>query len=399
MKDQQNIDVCREPVKLTDKTMHHLSSFDVFKKGISSIVLAEKPTSDVSGRLEKDKMDINSDDSAKKVAKKLFYSLAFPDGNFLGKDEDIKSKLDIRHFTPYFGKPEEAKEAFDVFDKDGNGNLTRREFRDTVVQIYRERKGLAQAIRDTSQAMGKIDGILLVITCLITLFVSLSIFSVEFWAALIPFGTLLAACTFIFDTSAKALCQGIIFQFVTHPYDSGDLVLIDGSYMFVENIGILGTIFIGADGMKLYAPTVLLQTKIICNVRRSGNMGESLTFNIDFRTNNETILLLRERLSEWVQSQSRDFATGFDMRVSQILDMNQIILVVWLPHKGNWVELGKRFQRKTRFMLALKSILTELNIRYELPAQRITSTSQNPFDISQTLKPQNFNKQEAARSI
>ncbi|KAG0749985.1 hypothetical protein G6F57_004550 [Rhizopus arrhizus] len=399
LKDQQNIDVCREPVKLTDKAIHHLSSFDIFKKGISSIVLAEKPTSDVSGRLEKDKMDINSDDSAKKVAKKLFYSLAFPDGNFLGKDEDIKSKLDIRHFTPYFGKPEEAKEAFDVFDKDGNGNLTRREFRDTVVQIYRERKGLAQAIRDTSQAMGKIDGILLVITCLITLFVSLSIFSVDFWAALIPFGTLLAACTFIFDTSAKALCQGIIFQFVTHPYDSGDLVLIDGSYMFVENIGILGTIFIGADGMKLYAPTVLLQTKIISNVRRSGNMGESLTFNIDFRTNNETILLLRERLSEWVQSQSRDFATGFDMRVSQILDMNQIILVVWLPHKGNWVELGKRFQRKTRFMLALKSILTELNIRYELPAQRITSTSRNSFDISQTLKPQNFNKQEASRSI
>lgn len=348
--------------------------------------MVDKPSSDVSGRLEKNKMDINSTERAKMIAKKLFYSLAATTEQ---QQEEEKIKLEIHHFIPYFHNPEEAKEAFDVFDKDRNGNLTRREFRDTVVQIYRERKGLAQAIGDTSQALGKIDGTLLVITAIITLFISLSIFQVDFWAALIPFGTFLAACAFIFDTSAKALCQGVVFQFVTHPYDSGDLVLIDDSYMFVENIGILGTVFVGADGSKLYAPTTLLQSKIVCNVRRSGNMGESITFNIDFQTANETILLLRERLVEWVLSQTRDFGPGFDMRVSQMVDMNQLILVIWLPHKGNWVELGKRFQRKTRFMLALKSILTELDIRYELPTQRITQVD---------VKDQNFLRQELFRS-
>jgi small-conductance mechanosensitive channel len=386
------------PVTLTDAAAHQPSSFDIFKKGISQIVLADKPSTAVSGRLEKNRMDINSDDYAKKVAKKLFYSLAYPDGHVPGMEEDKKLKLELHHFRPYFKEREEAQEAFKVFDKDGNGNLTRREFRDTVVYIYRERKGLAQAIRDTSQALGKVDGTLLVITCLVTLLISLAIFRVDFWSALVPFGTLLAACTFIFDSSAKALCQGIIFQFVTHPYDAGDMVMIDGSYMTVENIGILGTVFIGSDGTKLYAPTSVLLTKIISNVRRSGSMGETLTFNIDFRTENDTILLLRDKLSEWVEAQNRDFAPGFDMRVAQILDMNQIILTVWLPHKGNWVELGKRFQRKTRFMLALKSILTELNIRYELPAQRITSNTQNPYEAIQHSKPQNFGESELSRS-
>ncbi|KAG0764486.1 hypothetical protein G6F57_006919 [Rhizopus arrhizus] len=386
------------PVTLTDAAAQQPSSFDIFKKGISQIVLTDKPSTAVSGRLEKNKMDINSDDYAKKVAKKLFYSLAYPDGHVPGMEEDKKLKLELHHFRPYFKEREEAQEAFKVFDKDGNGNLTRREFRDTVVYIYRERKGLAQAIRDTSQALGKVDGTLLVITCLVTLLISLAIFRVDFWSALVPFGTLLAACTFIFDSSAKALCQGIIFQFVTHPYDAGDMVMIDGSYMTVENIGILGTVFIGSDGTKLYAPTSVLLTKIISNVRRSGSMGETLTFNIDFRTENDTILLLRDKLSEWVEAQNRDFAPGFDMRVAQILDMNQIILTVWLPHKGNWVELGKRFQRKTRFMLALKSILTELNIRYELPAQRITSNTQNPYEAIQHSKPQNFGESELSRS-
>jgi len=153
----------------------------------------------------------------------------------------------------------------------------------------------------------------------------------------------------------------------------------------------LGTVFVAGDGAKLYAPTSVLQSKIIYNVRRSGGMGESLTFNIDFRTDNDLILVLRERLLEWIQSQSRDFGPGFDLRVTDIKDMNQVILTVWLPHKGNWVDLGKRFQRKTRFMLALKAILTDLDIKYELPAQRITSSSpndNNPFN--NTIRPQNF---------
>lgn len=383
------------PLTLSDEPVAHPSSFTQFKKSISSIVLADKPTAS-SGRIDKNKTDINSDEYAKKVAKKLFYSLAYPQGYF-GQEEDSKKCLDIHAFIPYFKDREQANEAFAVFDKDGNGNLTRREFRDTVVQIYRERKGLAQSIRNTSQALGTIDVILLVISSLITLVICLSVFGVNFWAALLPFGTLLAACTFVFDTSAKSLFTGILFQFVTHPYDAGDLVMIDGNYMTVENIGILGTVFIGGDGTQQYAPTAVLLTKIICNIRRSGPMGESLTFNIDFRTDNELILVLREKLLEWVQSQTRDFGPGFDLRVKDILDMNQVILTAWLPHKGNWVELGKRFQRKTRFMLALKTILTDLGIKYELPAQRITSNNtNNPFESSQ-LRTQNFNEQEEAR--
>lgn len=388
------------PTTLTDDAVpdNRLSSFAQFKKSVSSFVLAEKPSA-TTGRVGKNTMDINSDDYAKKVAKKLFYSLSYPEG-YHGHEDDSKKFLDIFAFIPYFKDREQADDAFKVFDKDGNGNLTRREFRDTVIQIYRERKDLAQSIRDTSQALGKIDTILLIITIIISTMICLAIFRVDFWAALIPLGTILAACTFVFDSSAKSLFNGIMFQFVTHPYDSGDLVMIDGTYMFVDNIGILGTVFVGADGTKLYAPTTVLLTKIISNIRRSDSMGESFKFNIDFRTDNDLILLLRERLVEWVQSQSRDFGPGFDLRVTDILDMNQVILSVWLPHKGNWVDLSKRFQRKTRFMLALKTILTDLGIKYELPAQRITShnNNSNPFDTTIPAKPQNFLEQEMQRS-
>ncbi|RCH78204.1 hypothetical protein CU098_000555, partial [Rhizopus stolonifer] len=383
------------PQILTDEAHKHPSSFSLFKKSVSNFVLAEKPSTS-TGRVDKNKMDINSDDYAKKVAKKLFYSLAYPEG-YYGQEEDNKKYLDVYNFIPYFKDRDQAVEAFKVFDKDGNGNLTRREFRDTVVQIYRERKGLAQSIRDTGQALGKIDVLLLMVSTFVTTCICLRIFNVDFWASLIPIGTLLAASTFVFGSSAESLFKGIMFQFVTHPYDSGDLVMVDGTYMTVENIGILGTVFVGSDGTKMYAPTTVLLTKIISNVRRSENMGETLKFNIDFRTDNELILVLREKLVEWVLSQPRDFGSGFDLRVTDIIDMNQVILTIWLPHKGNWADIGKRFQRKTRFMLALKSILTELDIKYELPAQRITSgLEKNPF-TSFASPFQNFTEQERAR--
>lgn len=136
----------------------------------------------------------------------------------------------------------------------------------------------------------------------------------------------------------------------------------------------MGTSFISGDGQLVYAPTTVLMTKLITNVRRSGNMGETVTINIDFRTTSDQFWELHDRLSAWVASQSRDFGPGFDVRVADIIDVNQMIINIWLPHKGNWQELGKRFKRKTRFMLALKDILTDLEIKYELPAQRITQT-------------------------
>ncbi|KAF7725863.1 hypothetical protein EC973_009195 [Apophysomyces ossiformis] len=361
--------------------------FSNFRKGIQNIVLTDKP--DARSRVDKDKMDINSNEFAKKVARKLFYSLAYPNGLIPSGEEDKRS-LTLQDFVPYFKSREEAAKAFSVFDKDKNGDLTRREFRDTVVMIYRERKALAQSMRDTSQALGKIDMILLIITVIAVVFISLAVFHVNIWLSLVPLGSFLLALTFVFGSSAETAFRSILFLFVTHPYDVGDYVIIDDQYLLVHNLGIMGTVFIRGDGQTVYAPTQVLMTKLISNVRRSGDMGENVVINVDFNTGTDQIYKLRDRLADWVASQSRDFAPGFDLRVQDIIDMNQLIINMWLPHKGNWQELGKRFQRKTRFMVMLKDTLSELGIKYYLPTQRFTQDRNDNFlgEVKET--PQSF---------
>ena len=363
-----------------------------FKKNLRKAVINDNPH--VTKQL-KEELDINSDEYARKNAKKLYTSLAYPRGVIPAAGEARRCLL-LSDFEPYFKTPEAAKKAFEIFDRDGNGDITRREFRDTVVHVYRERKDISISMRDTSQALGKIDYMLLGITLIALLFTAFAIFKVEVWHSLVPLGSILLAMTFVFGNTAKNTFESVLFLFVTHPYDAGDYVVIDGQYLLVHNLGVMGTTFISGDGQMVYAPTTVLMTKLITNVRRSGNTGETVTINIDFRTTGDQFWELHDRLSTWVASQSRDFGPGFDVRVADIIDVNQMIINIWLPHKGNWQELGKRFKRKTRFMLALKEILIDLEIKYELPAQRITQTlhhDEQPL-FSKNIPPQSFNLKE-----
>jgi hypothetical protein len=61
---------------------------------------------------------------------------------------------------------------------------------------------------------------------------------------------------------------------------------------------------------------------------------------------------------------------------------------LYLEHKGNWQDGGKRLERRTRFMYALKDALQDLNIRYSLPTQNITTSEATETINAET--PQSF---------
>jgi hypothetical protein len=176
--------------------------FSQLQKKLQNIVLTDTP--DARSRIQNSKVDINSEEFAKKVARKLFTSL----GN-------SKKRLTLADFEPYFATLEEAENAFAVFDKDGNHDLSRREMRDTVLAIYKERKALAQSVRDTSQALGKVDAMLLMVSIIATIFTTLTIFNVDIWKSLVPFGSALVALAFVFGNTAKNTFESILFLFVT----------------------------------------------------------------------------------------------------------------------------------------------------------------------------------------
>lgn len=96
--------------------------------------------------------------SARKLARKLFGALSdvtphksrlVVEGKCFTHHKLDRSKTDCPavDFYPYFRTTAEAHAAFALFDKDGNGDINKKEMRDAVQRIYRERKSLVASLK------------------------------------------------------------------------------------------------------------------------------------------------------------------------------------------------------------------------------------------------------------
>lgn len=107
--------------------------------------ISESKLGDVLGQLTLKNSRFNKETasgslySARKLAKKLFTNLRdqHPD----------RDSLVVEDFEPYFKSTADAHQAFHLFDKDGNGDLSKKEMREAVQRIYRERKALVASLK------------------------------------------------------------------------------------------------------------------------------------------------------------------------------------------------------------------------------------------------------------
>ncbi|KAG0376327.1 hypothetical protein BGX24_007911 [Mortierella sp. AD032] len=305
--------------------------------------------------------DIGSTANAKRLAKTLFYNLQSTSGN--------RDDLVVESFYPYFATQEEARTAFAIFDKDGNGDISKAEMKEKIFYVYKERKDLHTSLRDLSQAVGKLDVIFLTIVTLIWLLIILSVFGKDVVKNMLSIGSFLLALSFVFGNSLKMLFENIVFLFVTHPYDSGDLVSIEGVDMYVREVGLNSTTFVTWDGKRMYYPNNLISSKPIHNVRRSPNMTDKIVLNIDCYTPQFKIFELRARMRDYLIRESKDFLPDLEIQIQEMDAKLKISMCI--EHKGNWQDSGRRWARRTAFNYALKEAVEEIGIQYYALPQRM----------------------------
>ena len=306
---------------------------------------------------------IGSQRSARKLAKLLFTNLS-----------DHKSTLVAEDFVPYFKSEEEAREAFNLFDADRNGDISKEEMREAVQRIYRERRSLSTSLKDMSSAISKLDGVLMFIGLIIVIFIWLLIFNGNSTVSnIVPLSTFVVGFSFIFGNSAKNIFESMIFIFATHPYDVGDLVCIDQEWMFVKEFGLLSTTFRTTVNQEIVAPNALLATqKYIYNSRRSGAQWEYTMIQVAFDTSLETLEQLRAKLRAWTKENDREFGGPLDVNFNSITQQNSVELIIAFEHKSNWQDWGARWERRTKLMRRIKTACEELEIVYSMPPQPIS---------------------------
>jgi hypothetical protein len=94
---------------------------------------------------------LESANKSRLLARRFFYS-------FVRGDSDYLVLEDVQRFFP---TQEAAIAAFSLFDKDGNGDVSRDEMEMTCLELHREQLSIENSMRDLDSAVGRLDNILM----------------------------------------------------------------------------------------------------------------------------------------------------------------------------------------------------------------------------------------------
>ncbi|KAK1761493.1 Mechanosensitive ion channel-domain-containing protein [Echria macrotheca] len=281
-----------------------------------------------------------------------------------------KDSLSLEDIVEVMGPAhqEEAEECFNAIDADQNGDISLDEMVRKVVETGKERKAIANSMKDISQALTVFDKVLLFVVLIIVVIIFLAVFQSSFIATLTTAGTTLLSLSFVFAVTTQEFLGSCIFLFVKHPYDVGDRVDIQGpekQQMVVEKISLLYTVFTRIDKMQVVqVPNIQLNNLWIENVTRSKAMKEVIDVIVSFDTSFEEIELLRLEMEKFVRDpdNSRDFQPDVTISVGSINEMDKLTLKIAIKHKSNWHNESVRATRRSKFMCALTMALKRVPI-------------------------------------
>ncbi|KAK1254405.1 hypothetical protein MKX08_008400 [Trichoderma sp. CBMAI-0020] len=259
----------------------------------------------------------------------------------------------------------EAEEAFEAIDTDANGDISLEEMLRKVVEMGKERKAIAEGMKDIGQALTAFDKVLLFVVLLITVFIFLSFFNSSLLTTIATAGTALLSLSFVFAVTTQEFLGSCIFLFVKHPYDVGDRIEISGTQMLVDRISLLYTVFTRTDRMQVsQVPNIVLNNLWIDNITRSKAMSESFTVDVSFDTSFEDIELLRVEMENFVRApeNSRDFHPDFSIGVGGVNNLDKLTLKLVIKHKSNWHNDRVRATRRSKFMCALAIAMKKVPI-------------------------------------
>jgi len=295
---------------------------------------------------------------AKNLARKLYYHL--------GGTDRVEDELTVENFKDFFITEQEAQDAFDLFDKDGNGDLSKAEVKSFVLDVYQDQKTLRKSMRDSNIALRKLDYLFKFISVIIIVITVLNIFEYDLKSVYVALSSIWVGAMFAISGTITSLVQSLIFLFITHPFDVGDRIEIDGQAYLVKDFGLTNVTMKKPNGEEIYAPTSELTSKFINNIRRSSPLTQVFNIAVNSKkTTAEQLHGLQERLQKFVDKESRNFQGRCIVSATDILDELRMNIAILVQHKHNGQDAIRVRQRNDLFVSEIKNSINILKL--ELP--------------------------------
>jgi len=323
--------------------------------------------------------DISSyeNENTKKKEPPLGHSAAIASMIMKNLDTADKGWLDEEDFEQYFQYEDDIQAALQLFPRGqtiDTGLVT-----DVVHRVHKDRKALCKTLFDTENVGKVLTYLITIIFATFMILVYAIIFDVSLTNWLIPLGTFFLGFSFIFGNSLKSLWEGVLFIFAIRPFDIGDRINIPGSSyptLIVSKIDMLTTTFYSPDGRCWIIPNENLYQSSILQYKRSKNWTMNLPITFDIETPPEKLVMLRQKMFEWMKQDSAPWVIRTDQDwmfwADHFTTTNKIVVYFWVELQDiNWQRPILYLIPQTNFMFALQKVCDELEIKYSFPEQPV----------------------------
>ncbi|GKV25440.1 hypothetical protein SLEP1_g34879 [Rubroshorea leprosula] len=243
-----------------------------------------------------------------------------------------------------------------------------------LVNATIERKRLIQSLKDTKSALEKLNLLILGIVFILFFIVWLLILRILTNNILILLLSQSFALSFMLGSIAKSGLEGIIFVFVVHPFDTGDLCLINGEEMVVEKINLSTTVFRKESKEKIIYPNSVLTTMPIKNFYwGTADVKDSLEFTIAGNTTKDELKKLYDDIKEFMKG-GNNWIPAVAMSASKEIEEEKMKMVLYFTCRDINVQrsVPPMVWRRHLLMAALKNICGKQKIKcYNIRPQAV----------------------------
>lgn len=275
----------------------------------------------------------------------------------------VKKEMDFNEFSEIFPNTQIAIQAFSFFDCNDDQTISKKEFKDTMIQFYIDRVNLEKGFAIAKGFVDIVSDILSIVVCGFLILAYLVIFG-------IPLKDLLAlalSSALVLNFAVSGMAVDLYFNFMvllSHPFDIGDDVIVENENYTVYKIGLSTTSFLARNGGKIKFLNSVLWKKTLINMTRAPEKILFFSFKLNPEINTDLFRDLKSRIHLFLKKRSFDFFEAFSLEATseQATDINALDCALLLKCRS-YKTKAKKFGLRAEINKFLLELFKEMEIK------------------------------------